>query len=52
MGPLLGGALISAHLTAHQLYLAGAAPFALGAILSLMLMGMYGLLMDKAETTA
>ena len=41
VGPLLGGALISAHLTAQQLYLAGAAPFALGAILAFMLMGMY-----------
>ena len=38
VGPLLGGALISAQLTAQQLYLAGAASaFALGAILSLIL---------------
>ena len=52
VGPLLGGALISAQLTAQQLYLAGAAPFALGAILAFILMGMYGRRMDKAETVA
>jgi AAHS family 4-hydroxybenzoate transporter-like MFS transporter len=49
VGPLLGGALISAQLTAQQLYLAGAAPFALGAILSLILMGAYGRRLDKSE---
>jgi AAHS family 4-hydroxybenzoate transporter-like MFS transporter len=41
VGPLLGGALISAQLTAQQLYLAGAVPFALGAVLSFVLMGIY-----------
>jgi AAHS family 4-hydroxybenzoate transporter-like MFS transporter len=50
VGPLLGGALISAQLTAQQLYLAGAAPFALGAILSLILMGMYRRRMENLET--
>jgi AAHS family 4-hydroxybenzoate transporter-like MFS transporter len=46
VGPLLGGALISAQLTVQQLYLVAVVPFVVGAVLSFMLLGMYARRMD------